>query len=240
MLDQLISAAYLPFSIAGGVMIGLLGLEIAFALLGKPLSALLDHLAPGHGAGPGLDGHGLDGHGADAAGGHAVAHVDTPAYGKFGEALAWLNAGRVPGLILLILALAWFSAGGFVVQGVAEALWRPLPGGLAVLAALLVAVVPMRASSRLVGRIFPRDETYVSSHGDFVGMTGIVTLGPVQKGSVAKARFRDQYGNVHFPRVEPFREGEIIEQGAPVLAIEARGPAIAVARAKPTLTGRID
>jgi hypothetical protein len=88
--------------------------------------------------------------------------------------------------------------------------------------------------------VIPRDETYAATHGDLVGMTGTVILGPVRKGVVAKARFRDQHGNVHFPRVEPFSDSDVIEQGAPILAVEARGSAIAVTRAKPTLTGRIE
>lgn len=224
MLDFLSSPPLLPFSISAGVMLGLLSLEVIFAVAGKPLSALLDHLA---------------GHDVDADIGHG-AHGDTPAHGKFGEALAWLNAGRVPGLILLILALAWFAAGGFVLQGVLGEIAKPLPAWLASLAALAFAVPSLRTSSRAIARIIPRDETYAATHGDLVGMTGTVTLGPVRKGMVAKARFRDQHGNVHFPRIEPFREDDVIEQGAPILAVEARGSAIAVTRAKPTLTGRIE
>lgn len=206
-------------------MLGLLGLEIAFALIGKPLSALLDHLA---------------GHDAPDAGIDHGDHGDAPAHGKFAEAFAWLNAGRVPGLILLILGLAWFAAGGFALQGILSSIAAPLPAWIASLASLALAVVPVRVSSRAVAHVIPRDETYVASHGDLVGMTGTVVLGPVRKGVVAKARFRDQHGNVHFPRIEPFSEAEVIEQGAPILAVEARGSSIAVTRAKATLTGRIE
>lgn len=228
MLEQLSSPPFVPFSIAGGVMLGLLALEIAFMVVGKPLSALLDHLA-GHGA---TDGAGLhhDTH----------SHPDGHAHGKFGSALAWLNAGRVPGLILLILALGWFAASGFALQGIAGELAKPLPAWIASLAALIPAVPLLRLSSRAVGRILPQDETYAGTHGDLVGMNGTVVLGPVQKGVVAKARFRDQHGNVHFPRIEPFKDGEVIEQGAIILAVEARGTVIAVTRARPTLTGRIE
>lgn len=226
MLEHLSSAPFLPFSISGGVMLGLLLLELLFAVVGKPLSALLDHFA-GHGA-----------HGADID--HGADHAHGPAHGKFGNALAWLNAGRVPGLILLILALAWFSAAGFAVQGIADAIIKPLPAWVASAAAVLLAVVPLRVTSRAVSHIIPRDETYVSTHGDLVGMTGMVTMGPVRKGMAAKARFRDRHGNVHFPRIEPFRDEDVIEEGVAVLAVEARGTTIAVTRAKPTLTGRIE
>jgi hypothetical protein len=231
-LESLSSAPFLPFSIAGGVMLGLLALEIVFAVAGKPLSALIDHIA-GH------DAHAPELAHAD----HADVPVhgkDAPVPGKLAEALAWLNAGRVPGLILLILALAWFAAGGFALQGILATLVTPLPGWIASLAALAIAVPPLRLSSRAIAHVIPRDESYAASHGDLVGMTGTVVLGPVRKGVVAKARFRDQHGNVHFPRIEPFRDDEVIEQGTPILAVEARGSAIAVTRAKPTLTGRID
>jgi hypothetical protein len=227
-IAQLSQPAFLPFSIAGGVMLGLLTLEILFLVVGKPLSALLDHLAGGH--------HGPEVGAADHAGpgDHAG-----PAHGKFAEALAWLNAGRVPGLILLILALAGFAAGGFVIQGIADAIFRPLPAFIASLGALALAVPFVRGTSRTIARLMPRDETYALTHGDLIGLNGVVTLGPVKQGVAAKARFRDHGGNTHFPRVEPFKAGEVIEEGAAVLAVEARGSVIAVTRAKPTLTGTV-
>jgi hypothetical protein len=232
-LEHLGSPPFVPFSIAGGVMLGLLALEIAFAVLGKPLSALLDHTFESH-APTGTEVAAPDAHAPDAAGAD-----HGPAHGKFAGALDWLNAGRVPGLILLILALAAFSVSGFVIQGVLADLVRPLPGWIASLAALIPTIPAIRASSRGVARVLPQDETYAASHGDLVGMTGMVILGPVKKGVVAKARFRDVHGNLHFPRIEPFDANEVIEQGAPVLAVEARGGSIAVKRASPTLTGRI-
>ncbi len=228
MFENLSSGSYLPFSIAGGVMLGVLLLEIAFMLAGKPLSALLDHLGGHDAAGPEVPPSDTT---ADAP--------QAPAHGKFEGAFAWLNAGRVPGLILLILALAWFAASGFAIQGIATELFRPLPGWIASIAALLPSVPLLRISTVAVARLLPQDETYAASHGDFLGMTGMVVLGPVRQGAVAKARFRDLHGNVHFPRVEPYDPEEVIEQGEPVLAVEARGQTIAVTRAKPSLTGRI-
>ena len=229
---DLSSDAFLPFSIAGGVMLALLGLEIVFLLIGKPLSALLDHLT-GH--------HGTDVVASDHAGAdHGDHGSEDGAHGKLAAALAWLNAGRVPGLILLILALAWFSASGFVIQGVADSIANALPAWIASLGAFAAMLPTVRLSSRAVARILPQDETYVASHGDLVGMTGVVVLGPVQAGMVAKARFRDLHGNVHFPRIEPFNPTDVIESGAAVLAVEARGATIAVTRARPTLTGRIE
>ncbi len=223
MIEQLSQPAYLPFSISAGVMLGLLALEIAFLLLGKPLSALLDHFAGGH-HGPELGSHGDAAHGA-------------PTHGKIAGAFAWLNAGRVPGLILLILALAGFSAAGFLIQGVAASIFRPLPSLIASLGAVALALPFVRGLSRAIARLLPRDETYALTHGDLVGLSGVVTLGPVRRGVAAKARFRDHAGNTHFPRIEPFKPDEVIEEGAAVLAVETRGGVIAVTRAKPSLTG---
>jgi hypothetical protein len=222
-LEHLGSPAYLPFTIAAGVMLGFTALELIFALLGKPLSALLDKAFGDHAA--------PDAHAPDA-------HPEPAAPSKIAEAFAWLNAGRVPGLVLLILILAGFAAFGMVIQGMADSVWTTLPAILAALGSAALTVPATRFASRVLGRLLPRDETYALTHAELVGLTGVVTLGPVKAGVVAKARFKDLHGNLHFPRIEPYTPGETIEAGAMVLAVESRGPIIAVARAAPSLTGR--
>src|SRR5262245_24932740 len=102
MLDFLVLPQVAPFSIAALVLIGLTLFEILTLLIGKPLSAILHHAVH-------VDGGHIDGlhPGKEVLGGKA---------GLFGSAFDWLNLGRVPIFILLIIALAAFSISGLAVQ----------------------------------------------------------------------------------------------------------------------------
>jgi hypothetical protein len=210
MLERLASAAYLPFSVSAGVLLGLVVIEVGTALLGKPASAAVEELGGGD-HGPALDHHGPDG---DA----------------FGSVLDWLNRGRVPILVLIMLLLAGFAVAGFVLQALANAILAPLPWPVAVVAAALLALPATRRLSQAIGWLMPRDETYVIDHERLIGLTGTVTLGPARAGLVAKARFLDSHGNTHFPRIEPLDPQESIAQDELVLAVELRGQNLAVVR----------
>ncbi len=226
-IDQLTAPAFLPFVIAAGVLFGLIALEMLTVLFGAPLSHWFhfDHAAPPD-------------HGIEYAGhpsGSPADHVPPEPRGGFGAVLDWLNVGRVPIIILLMVILAAFAAVGIALQSVAASILAPLPWPIAAVAAFAVALPTTRGCSRFVARMLPRDETYITSEGELVGLTGEVTLGPARAGVVAKARFRDRHGNTHFTRIEPFEAGDTIEQGVVVLAVELRGRVLAVTRADAAL-----
>lgn len=213
-----------PFSIAALALLGLLLIEIVTLLMGKPLSALLDH-AVGH------DGVHLDHGHVESAGGfdHALDHgphhgtkPEGQHQGVFGTALDWVNAGRVPLLVLIIAVLAAFAALGIVLQTLVGISGFYVPKWIAIALVIVPALVCTRYLTRLVGKVVPRDETYVLAGGDFVGLVGEVTVGPVKQGVVARARIRDRHGNTHWPRVEPADPEHVIPAGAAVLVIEAR------------------
>lgn len=220
MIEQLSAPALLPFSIALAILVALTALEIVTVIIGKSLSSLLDHVAGhaelAHPGGYGTDAISKLGHGADL--------------------VNWINVGRVPLLILVVILLASFSIGGFVIQYAAARLFAPLPWPIAVLGATAAALPITRLASRLFGRIFPREESYVTSGVDLVGLVGVVTIGPVRAGVVAKARIRDRHGNTHFPPILPFDDSDVIEEGVEVLLVEPRGTGFAVTRASASLT----
>ncbi|MCW5745914.1 MAG: DUF1449 family protein [Alphaproteobacteria bacterium] len=229
-----------PFSIAALALLGLLLIEVVTLLAGKPLSALVDH-AVGH------DGIHLDaGHVESLPGGvldHAIDHSPHGAkpegqhQGPIGTALDWLNAGRVPLLVLIIALLAAFGGLGMVLQTVVGIAGFYVPKLLAIAVVIVPAVVCTRHLSRLVARVVPRDESYVQNAADFVGLVGEVTVGPVKRGVVARVRIRDRFGNTHWPRVEPADPEQVIAAGTSVLVIEARqGGVLAVTIADSRLT----
>jgi hypothetical protein len=219
MLSFLLSPEFRPFSVAGLVMIGLLAIETISALFGSAASTMLDTVLGLHGVHADLP-HGDAPHGTGAAAPHgAVQGADGP----FATAFDWLNAGRVPLLVLMMAAIACFAVAGMVLQIVAMHLIAPLPAEIAVGIAIAAAVPGTRWVSRSMSWIMPRDETYVLTDEDLIGRIGIVTLGPVVEGSAARAKVQDKYGNWHFPRIRPGAAGLSIPEGARILIVDKAG-----------------
>jgi membrane protein implicated in regulation of membrane protease activity len=155
--------------------------------------------------------------------GDAARGAASGAHGPVATAFDWLNAGRVPLLVLMMAALTCFAVVGMVVQILAMHLVAPLPPVLAAGIAVAAAVPGTRWTSRLVSWLIPRDETYALADEDLIGRVGIVTLGPVEDGSAARAKVQDKYGNWHFPRIAPGTAGLSIPQGASILIIDRVG-----------------
>jgi hypothetical protein len=220
--EQLASSQYAPFTATLVVVLLLLMIEGGSTLVGKSVSSLLEHVF-----GPGGDIDVGDAHAGDAGGADTHGH-DGPLH----SALSLLNVGRVPLLVLLVILLACFSASGFILQGLAQGLMAPLPGWLAALLALVPAVPATRAASRLIARLIPRDETYVTRTEEFVGRTGTVTVGPVRRGVVARMKLQDRYGNWHFPKIEPFEPEAEIQDGTLVLVVEHHEGLLRVVKAE--------
>lgn len=191
-----------PFTIAGGVMAGLVLIEGLSLVIGHSMSGLVEHWMEIEGGHAGLDGH----------------DVGSPA-----AWLSWINVGRVPFLILLIIALATFTLAGVLIQGVAEAVYAPLPAPVAVLGALGLSVPAMRSSSRLVAAIIPRDESYVVDDLHFVGRYGEVTLGPLDQGAPGQVRVLDAHNNSHALRARAAPGQDDIAQGTRVLLVDHAG-----------------
>jgi membrane protein implicated in regulation of membrane protease activity len=213
-MSFLVSPAFAPFSIAALVMLGLLAIETASTLLGASASSLLESVLGVHDVHVDLH-HGVE---TDSHGGG----VHAPD-GVFATAFDWLNAGRVPLLVLMMAAITCFAVVGMVVQIVASHIAAPLPVPVAVIVAAAAAIPGMRGTSRLVSWIIPRDETYALTAEDLIGRVGSVTLGPVQTGAAARIKVQDRYGNWHFPRVVPAAPDLCIPQGARVLIVDRMG-----------------
>jgi membrane protein implicated in regulation of membrane protease activity len=216
MWSFLASPEFQPFSIAALVMIGLLVIEITSTLFGAAASTLLDTVFGLHGVHVELH-HGIESHAPESASNSGIVHGPD---GPFATVFDWLNAGRVPLLVLMMAAITCFAVVGMVLQIFAMHLVAPLPTVVAVIIALAAAIPGTRWTSRLVSRIIPRDETYALADADLIGRVGIVTLGPVVEGGAARAKVQDRYGNWHFPRVTPAAAGLSIPQGASILIVD--------------------
>jgi membrane protein implicated in regulation of membrane protease activity len=183
-----------PFAIAALILFGVFVIEMAGMLIGHPVSQWLDH-------------------------------ADSPADGHtapFG-ALDWLNAGRVPMLILIMLALGSFSLIGFVITAIARSMSLPLPAVAASVVALAGTVPAVRTTSRLVARIIPRDETYAVELSDLIGRTAEVTVGPLDQGLPGRVKLQDSHGNWHFPRARAAKGQSPMTVGTSVLLVDRDG-----------------
>lgn len=134
--------------------------------------------------------------------------------------LSWLNVGGVPILILLMLMLGTFSIAGFVLQILVAAIFAPLPVMVACVAAFPASLYITRASSRLVAKIVPRDESYAVQLSDFIGRSGEVTVGPLDQALPGRVRVKDQYGNWHLLRARAAPSEKAIAIGTPVLIVD--------------------
>lgn len=190
--DILLAPEVRPFAVAAAIMVVLGGLELLTTLVGLSISELI---------------------------GHDVA-VDADSHTGIGGLFLWINAGRVPLLILIILALGVFSIEGFLLQGIAHAFGTALPAAIAALAAAAGSIPVIRVASRGLARIIPRDETYAVSDADFVGKVAVVAVGPLDQGLPGRVRLKDVFGNWHTVSARASPDSQALPVGASVLLVD--------------------
>ena len=149
----------------------------------------------------------------------------------FEGSLSWLNLGRVPLLILLMILIGLFVVSGMLMQAFLASLVGPLPALPASGIAGAFALAATGKVSHFIARIMPRDETYALTDDELVGRVGTVTVGPLEAHVVGKISVVDGHGNRHFPRARPDNPDDRIEIGAKVLIVSTKGREYRVIRA---------
>ena len=182
-----------PFAIAAAIMATLGGLEVLTMIVGFSISELI---------------------GSDFA--LEAEHHD----GVIGGLFLWINAGRLPLLILLILVLGIFSIAGFLLQAIAHGAGAILPVTIAALAAAGLSLPVIRVASRGIARIIPRDETYAVNEADFVGHVAEVAIGPLDQGLPGRVRLKDVFGNWHSVAARASPDSAPLPVGARVLLVD--------------------
>lgn len=196
----------LPFTISLLIMLGIALLEGIMTILGFGLSSLLGNLLPDVNLNTDVD------------------PGEVGSESSLGKLFGWLNVGRVPIMILLVIFLTVFALTGYTLQAVSrEILGQMLPALLATLPALVLSLPIVRELGRSFGKIMPTDETEVISENTFIGRIATISLGTAQKGRPARAKFKDNYGTTHLIMVEPEEENEKFSEGNAVLLVERIG-----------------
>jgi hypothetical protein len=190
--DILLAPDVRPFAVAAAIMVVLGGIELLTTLVGFSISEFL---------------------GKDVA-------VEADSHNGLGGLLLWINAGRLPLLILIILAFGVFSIEGFLLQGIAHAAGTALPVSIAALAATAGSIPVIRITSRGIARIIPRDETYAVSDADFVGKVAMVSVGPLDQGLPGRVRLKDVFGNWHTVSARASRDSPALAVGTSVLLVD--------------------
>jgi membrane protein implicated in regulation of membrane protease activity len=190
--DILLAPDVRPFAISAAIMVTLGGIELLTMIVGFSISELI---------------------GKDFA-------LETESHSAIGGLFLWINAGRLPLLILMILALGVFAISGFLLQAIAHSVGTAVPVTLAAIAAIAVSLPAIRVTSRGIARIIPRDETYVVDEADFVGHVGEVSIGPLDQGLPGKVRLKDVFGNWHSVAARASPESTPLPVGASVLLVD--------------------
>ncbi|MFC0687424.1 OB-fold-containig protein [Novosphingobium clariflavum] len=197
MLELLTATGNLPFSVA---------LAVVALLAVLQLVGLADLL----GADMDLD---IDAH-AGASG-----HVSLDS-----GLISLAGLGRMPFMMWLMLLLSLFAVIGLAGQQFLAALtgapWSAwLVGPVAGLAALPVTGLVARP----IGRLLPRDETTAIDRIELVGREAEIVIGTASRGSPARARVSDRFGQLHHVMLEPDSEGQRFAEGEKVLIVRREG-----------------
>lgn len=190
--DILLAPDVRPFAIAAAIMVTLGGIELLTMIVGFSISELI---------------------GKDFA-------LEAESHSAIGGLFLWVNAGRLPLLILMILALGVFAIAGFLLQAIAHSVGTAVPVTLAALAAAAISLPAIRVTSRGIARIIPRDETYVVDEADFVGHVAEVSIGPLDQGLPGRVRLKDVFGNWHSLVARASPESTPLPVGASVLLVD--------------------
>jgi Protein of unknown function (DUF1449) len=146
--------------------------------------------------------------------------VESDGHDALGGLFLWVNAGRLPLLIFIVLALGVFSIEGFALQGIAHSVGMTLPAWIASLAAFAGTLPVVRTTSRGIARIIPRDESYAVSDADFVGKVATVSIGPLDQGLPGRVRLKDVFGNWHTVPARADPSSQSLAVGASVLLVD--------------------
>lgn len=138
--------------------------------------------------------------------------------------LYWLNIGRIPVIILIVVFMTAFVMSGYVLQLLVLSLGGfLLPAYLAALAAVAASIPLVRLFGRTVAKIIPRDETEAVSTAELVGSRAVIILGTAKTGSPAQARATDRFGATHYMMLEPDDPQAVLESGKELLLVRYDG-----------------
>ena len=146
-------------------------------------------------------------------------HYDALTSGNIGQALHYLNIGRIPALIVLCLLAGFFGLFGILLQHGWVTLWQaPLSNLLLAPVSFILAVFAVHYSGKIIAPWLPRDETTALAEDEFIGSMAIITGHSASAGTPREGKFTDKFGQTHYVLLEP-EAGKEFKKGDKVLII---------------------
>lgn len=144
--------------------------------------------------------------------------------------LDWLYIGRVPLMMVLVIALAVFGCLGMAMQQVVFSVsGRLMSSWLATPLSAILSLPLIRSVTAMWYRIMPKDETSAIAEGSLIGRIGIITLGNADAQNAAQVRVKDSLGHQHYI-MAIVDDGQKLEQGCSVLVVAQQGHLFRVIR----------
>lgn len=136
-----------------------------------------------------------------------------------GSFLGWVNPGHVPSTIFIILFCGIYGILGYSAQWIYIGLMSDLAPRLVAGPIILAMTLPVvRALSVAIAPLLPKDETNAIKVETLIGISGVLTAGPVGLNDFGIARFTDDHGTDHNLVVCGESE-EVIANGSPVVLL---------------------
>ena len=193
MFALFLTPAYLPFTIAFVVMIGIGLIEAVGLGLGQ------------------LD---IDSDvGADTHANLVWGLLDWLGLGSELPILIWLTS----------LLGCFTIAGVAIQQSATAITGLPFPWVLAAVGALVAGALLNTLAANGLARVMPGYETTVISTDDLLRYRGTILEGTARRGSPARAKVVDRHGQAHFIMVEPHNDADTIPSGQTALLVRREG-----------------
>jgi hypothetical protein len=191
-----------PFAVAGLLILSIALIEGIALLIGTSATSWLDSLLH---------------HSPDA-----LLHHDAPEAAD--SWLGWLQLGKVPLLVLVVLFLALFTLVGFALNLAAAGVFGVLiPPLLAAPVAAVAALPLMRVCAGRIAHWIPSDQTYAVSLDTLVGRVAVIVSGTARLGYPAQGKVTSEHGQLHYVMVEPDAADVTFGQNDAVLLVKRLG-----------------
>ena len=178
----------LPFIVSGCTLAAILILEIFGLFIG--MSTMLQSHIMGH---------------IDANGNGIPDHLEAQGFSLF----SWLNPGRVPFMVMMVIFSTVFTVVGFGTQWMflgATSHYAPMILSVPIVLAITLPIT--RSGTNAIAKIIPRDETNAITLESLTGDQGWVIIGPISSKVSGSVRITDKYGTDHY--LTAFSEGDAI------------------------------
>ena len=146
-------------------------------------------------------------------------HYDSLSSGNIGQALHYLNIGRIPALIVRCLLAGYFGLFGILIQHGWIALWQaPLSNFLLGPLCFILSVFAVHYSGKAIAPWLPQDESTAIAENEYIGCMAIITGHSAVAGTPCEGKFTDKFGQTHYLLLEP-EEGKKFKKGDRVLIL---------------------